>query len=110
MIEYENTLVCIDPSLPTLSLIGKKYTMMIIGVIGNKGEVKNFNEVLNDIPFSSSTIIAKRLKELQIFGLVDRGERNGKVVYSLTKLGKAIRNALFPLMKALESQLIYKKD
>lgn len=110
MIQDGNSLVCIDPSLPTMNLIGKKYTMMIIGVIGNKGDVKNFNEILNDIPFSSSTIIAKRLKELQSSGLVDRGEREGRVVYSLTELGKTVRNALLPLMRVLESQLIYDED
>ena len=65
MLEYGDSLVCVDPSLGILELIGKKYTIMIIGVIGNSGNRKNFNEILNDIPFSSSTIISRRLKELQ---------------------------------------------
>ena len=36
MLEYGNSLVCVDPSLAILELIGKKYTIMIIGVIGNR--------------------------------------------------------------------------
>ena len=72
MIEGRDFTVCVDPSLPLLNLIGKKYTMMVLGVIGNRGNRKNFNEILNDIPYSSSTIISKRLKELQDFRLIQR--------------------------------------
>ena len=37
MIEGRDFTVCVDPSLPLLNLIGKKYTMMVLGVIGNRG-------------------------------------------------------------------------
>ena len=46
MIEYGRSLVCVDPSLSILELIGKKYTMMIIGVIGNSGNKKNLNALV----------------------------------------------------------------
>ena len=99
MIEDHESTVCIDPSLPLLSLIGRKYTMMIIGVIGNKGNRKNFNEILRDIPYSSSTIISRRLKELQGFRLINRNNGKDGVTYSLTGFGLNVREGLMPLLR-----------
>ncbi len=99
MIEDHESTVCIDPSLPLLSLIGRKYTMMIVGVIGNKGNRKNFNEILRDIPYSSSTIISRRLKELQDFRLIQRSEGTDGVNYALTSFGKNVRETLLPLLR-----------
>ncbi|MDA8143720.1 MAG: helix-turn-helix domain-containing protein [Thermoplasmatales archaeon] len=102
MIEDRDHVVCVDPSLPVLNLIGRKYTIMIIGVIGNSGNRKNFNEVLNDIPYSSSTIISRRLRELQDFGLILRQAEAEGVTYSLTELGHDVRDALLPVMRLME--------
>ena len=103
MLEYGDSLVCVDPSLGILELIGKKYTIMIIGVIGNSGNRKNFNEILNDIPFSSSTIISRRLKELQETGLVERISESGRISYKLTDLGSKLREALHPLLILMDA-------
>ncbi|MCW6159312.1 MAG: hypothetical protein LVQ63_07550 [Thermoplasmatales archaeon] len=46
--------------------------MLTIGVIGNKNGKRNFNEILNDISRSSSTIISKRLKYLMEFNIIAR--------------------------------------
>jgi DNA-binding HxlR family transcriptional regulator len=105
MIEYMGTTVCIDPSLPFLNVIGKKYTMMILGVIGNRGSRKNFNEIIRDIPFSSTTIISRRLKELQNFELIQRDEDNNGVSYSLTDFGKNVRESLLPFLRMVENTL-----
>ena len=103
MIEYKGTMVCVDPSLGILELIGKKYTMMIIGVIGNSGYKKNFNEILKDIPFSSSTIISKRLRELQAGGLIEKINESGRISYKLTDFGNKIREALRPLLMLMDT-------
>ena len=103
MIEYSGSLVCVDPSLDVLELIGKKYTMMIIGVIGNSGYKKNFNEILKDIPFSSSTIISKRLRDLQEGGLIEKINESGRISYKLTDLGSKIREALRPLLLLMDT-------
>ena len=103
MIEYGESIVCVDPSLSVLDLIGKKYTMMIIGVIGNSGDRKNFNEILNDIPFSSSTIISRRLKELQRSGLIEKINGTGQISYRLTELGWSVREAIHPLLRRMET-------
>ncbi|MEM0127780.1 MAG: helix-turn-helix domain-containing protein [Thermoplasmatales archaeon] len=102
MIEDHDSVVCIDPSIPLLNLIGKKYTMMVLGVIGNKGNRKNFNEILRDIPYSSSTIISKRLKELRDLGLIERNIGDEGVTYSLTSFGKSVRESLLPLLRLAE--------
>ncbi len=107
MIEYGGYVVCVDPSLRILDLIGKKNTMLIIGIIGNRGERKNFNEILKDIPYSSSTIIARRLKELQANGLIEKVREKGRISYRLTDMGWSVREALQPLLKAMESMPIH---
>ncbi len=104
MLDYDGKTVCVDPSLSMLDILGKKYTMLILGVIGNKGRRKNFNEILADIPSSSSTIIARRLKELLEIGLIARMSEGGLVSYKLTELGNSVRDALFPLLKLMESR------
>jgi DNA-binding HxlR family transcriptional regulator len=103
MIEYGGSLVCVDPSLSILEVIGKKYTMMIIGVIGNSGYKKNFNEILKNIPFSSSTIISKRLRDLQAGGLIEKISGSGRISYRLTDLGSKIREALRPLLLLMDT-------
>jgi DNA-binding HxlR family transcriptional regulator len=102
MIEGSDFTVCIDPSLPLLNLIGKKYTMMVLGVIGNRGIRKNFNEILNDIPYSSSTIISKRLKDLQDFRLIQRHDGEDGITYSLSIFGQNVRESLLPLLHLME--------
>jgi DNA-binding HxlR family transcriptional regulator len=102
MIYDGGTPVCVDPSLPILSLIGKKYTMLVLGVIGNMGNRKSFNEILKDIPYSSSTIIARRLKDLQDHNLIIRREGSDGVSYSLTDFGERVRKSLLPLLHTVE--------
>ena len=104
MIEDNGSTVCIDPSLPLLNLIGKKYTMMVLGVIGNNGAKKNFNEILSDIPNSSSTIISKRLKDLQDYNLIQRSEGVNGVTYSLTNFGQEVRQGLMPLLHLVDDK------
>ena len=104
MIQDGDSTICIDPSLPVLNLIGKKYTMLVLGVIGNTNNRKNFNEILSDIPFSSSTIISKRLKELQEFGLILKHKGPEGVAYSLTKLGYKVREMLIPFLRFVEKR------
>ncbi len=104
MIEDNGSTVCVDPSLPLLNLIGKKYTMMVLGVIGNNGIRKNFNEILNDIPNSSSTIISQRLKDLQDYNLIQRSEGVDGITYSLTKFGQDVRERLMPLLHLVDNK------
>ena len=95
-------MVCIDPSIPILHLLGKKHTAAILVVIGNTAGKRNFNEILNDIPFSSSTIIAGRLKELVRSGIVLRNETAEGISYFLTPVGSELRKIMIELFSYLD--------
>ncbi|MCL5731206.1 MAG: helix-turn-helix transcriptional regulator [Candidatus Thermoplasmatota archaeon] len=104
MFEYGETVICVDPALPLLRILGKKYTIMIIGILGNRVAKKNFNEILRDIPFSSATIISRRLKELISLGIVEKFTGEDRILlYRLTDLGSRVRESLQPLLMNLQS-------
>ncbi|MEM0156782.1 MAG: helix-turn-helix domain-containing protein [Thermoplasmataceae archaeon] len=102
MIVHEGRQICIDPSIPLLSVLGKKYTMLILGVLGNVNHGSNFNEIRRVIPGSSSTMISKRLADLTDLGLVKRYEADGRIMYSLTDLGITVRRDLIPIFSYME--------
>jgi DNA-binding HxlR family transcriptional regulator len=104
MFKYGDQMVCVDPSLPLFSVLGKKDSILIIGVIGNRSGKNNFNEIVADIPESSSTLISKRIKELIGLNIISRNKTDAGLTYSLTAFGESIRNALLPFLKLLESQ------
>ena len=97
MVNVGNSTVCIDPSVPILHTLGKKHTAAILVVVGNNSSKKNFNEILNDIPFSSSTLISARLKELVDQKLVLRKETEEGVTYQLTPRGEEVRKIMTEL-------------
>jgi DNA-binding HxlR family transcriptional regulator len=91
---YDNgKTLCVDYNLPILNLLGKRYTVLIIGVIGNNKTRKNFNDILLSIPGSSRTMIARRLKELLNAGIIKKG-KNEVESYHLTENGVKIRKGL----------------
>ena len=104
MLSVGERVVCIDPSVPILHLLGKKHTAAIIVVIGNTGGKKNFNEILNDIPFSSSTIISERLKELVNHGIASRNETEDGVIYALTPTGNELRKIMIELFSYIDQK------
>jgi len=106
MIDDGHGKICLDPALPILSLLGKKHALLVLAIIGNSLPVKkNFNVILNSIPYSSNTIISRRLKDLQDFGLIRRERVNGRILYSLTDAGFRIRDGLLPLLRVIQDGL-----
>ncbi len=105
MIDDGDMKICLDPALSLLSLLGKKYTLLVLAIIGNSVPVKkNFNVILNSIPYSSSTIISRRLRDLQEFGLIRKESVDGSILYSLTDAGRRIRAGLIPLLRVVEGE------
>ena len=102
MILHDGKQTCIDPSIPLLSVLGNKYTMLILGVLGNVDYGRNFNEIRREIPGSSTTMISKRLADLLDLGLITRYESDGRILYSLTDLGMKVRGDLIPLFMYME--------
>jgi DNA-binding HxlR family transcriptional regulator len=104
MFKFGSKTVCVDPSLPLFKLLGRKDSILIIGVIGNRSGKNNFNEIIADIPGSSSTLISKRIKELLALNIISRNKSDSGLSYSLTPFGETIRNALLPFLKVLDIQ------
>ena len=101
MLYKDGKTICIDPSLPVFQLIGKKYTMFILGVIGNNNSRKNFNDIVKSIPGCSRTIIATRIKELIQAGMIRKCY--SKILSDeLTEFGCKIRKGIISFLAKLE--------
>ncbi len=84
-----------------MNLISKKWTMLIIAVIGNYATLR-FNEILRLLPGISPKVLSDRLKELEEAGLIERivyPETPPRVEYKLTEEGIELRRRLMPLIK-----------
>ncbi len=100
MISYNDEIICIDPGLPLMHVLGKKYTMLILGVIGNNDTRKNFNDICRAIPGASRTIIAKRLSELLSINVIKK-VNSDITYYELTDLGRRIRSGIICFLKSI---------
>ena len=101
MLYKDGKTICIDPSLPVFQLIGKKYTMFILGVIGNNNSRKNFNDIAKSIPGFSRTIIVTRIKELIQAGMI-RKCYSKILTYELAELGYKKRKGIISFPEELE--------
>jgi len=99
--------ICIYPSEKTLNVIGKKYTLLIIALLGNEKYVK-FNEILRNLGSPRANIISVRLKELESLGFVRKrilsNVRPISVEYALTKDGRKLRKLILPLLSWIEKK------
>lgn len=104
MIIHDGREICILPSESVLRLIGKKYTVLIIGLLGNERSM-HFNQILRSTGAIRSNLVAQRLRELESAGLVKRriiDTRPVGVEYSLTDRGMELREQLIPLFDWIE--------
>lgn len=91
---------CIYPLDRVMTVLGKKWTLFVTAVLGNR-ERTRFNELLGDLRFISSRTLTDRLKELVALRLVEREESQEaprRVIYRLTSHGRALRRRLIPLL------------
>jgi len=104
MIDVDGARVCLYPSEMTIRLLGKEYTILIVGLLGNRGK-SGFNEIARSVGGPRPNLLSHRLRELEAAGLVERRvvrSRPVAVVYSLTDRGRELRSLLLPLFKWLE--------
>ncbi len=83
-----------------MSLIGKRWTGLIVEVLLQRA--RRFSEISQAIPQLSDRMLAERLKELELAGIVARRvvpETPVRVEYSLTEKGRD----LAPVMEALHA-------
>ncbi len=100
MIKTDRGEICIDPAEPILHIIGKKYAIFIVSVLGNDNTRKNFNDLMRAVPGISSTMLSARLHEMNECGLIERHEGD-IVTYELTERGREIRKRMLPLIEYL---------
>ncbi|HYK93391.1 MAG TPA: helix-turn-helix domain-containing protein [Thermoplasmata archaeon] len=101
MISVDGQSYCIDPVGGVADALGKKWTLPLIGVLGNR-ETNRFSEIVAALEGVGAKALSDRLRELQSLGLVDRtvyAEVPARVEYRLTNRGTQLRRALVPLLE-----------
>ncbi len=84
-----------------LNLIGRKWSILVIGTVGNFSRLR-FHEIREKLGDVSPKVLAQRLKQLERSGLLAREayrEIPPRVEYSLTPTGRELRAALLPLLR-----------
>jgi len=92
---------CIYPLDDLMAILGKKWALFIIAVLGNDSTTR-FNDLLRQLKGISPRTLTDRLKELTSLGLVRRTifpEVPLRVEYTLTKDGRRMREALIPFLE-----------
>lgn len=105
MVDYRGRTICILPSEKVLNILGKKYTLLIIALLGNQKSVK-FNEIMKKTGCPRPNLLSTRLKELENLYLIKRKvideSRPVSVEYSLTDRGKKLRELILPILAWIE--------
>ena len=92
--------VCLCPLEGIINIISKKWTLQIVGLIGNYTRLR-YSELQEKLPGISPTVLAERLKRLEEGRLISRkafAEIPPRVEYSLTQDGMELREMIGPLM------------
>jgi DNA-binding HxlR family transcriptional regulator len=93
--------LCFCPIKGIIDLIGKKWSLLIINTLRNKGKLR-FNDLLKQLDGVSPKTLADTLKELQAEGIIERkayAEIPPRVEYTLSKDGFELGKAIIPLIK-----------
>ena len=89
------------PLQAMISTVTKKWFLLVLNQIGIRGRIR-YNKLFSELSGISPKSLADTLKELQKANLIEREIKEGappKVEYSLTKDGRALREAVVPLLK-----------
>jgi len=92
--------VCFCPTTGIIQMIGRRYSLSLLGTIGNAGRIR-FGELREQLGRISPSTLAVRLEELVVAGLVRRevyAEVPPRVEYSLTRAGEELRERLRALL------------
>ena len=92
---------CIYPLDDLMAVLGKKWALFIIAVLGNENATR-FNDLWHRLKGVSPRTLSDRLKELEALGLIRRSafaEVPPRVEYVLTDAGRRMRRALIPFLQ-----------
>ncbi|MCI4336419.1 MAG: helix-turn-helix transcriptional regulator [Thermoplasmata archaeon] len=101
MIHVDGASYCIDPAGGIAAALGKKWTLPLLGILGNQ-PTSRFSEIVGALEGLGAKALSSRLRELQRLGLVARSvsrEAPVKVEYRLTDRGEGLRRALVPFLQ-----------
>ena len=101
MIRVDGIAYCIDPAGGIADALGKKWTLPLIGILGNRPRSR-FHELRSALEGVGSKALSDRLRELHGLGIVQReafAEVPTRVEYRLTAKGQSLRRALVPLLE-----------
>jgi DNA-binding HxlR family transcriptional regulator len=93
--------LCFCPLKGVIDFISKKWALLIINALGNRGRLR-FKGLMKELEGISPKTLSDTLKELQAEGLIRResfAEIPPRVEYSLTNDGVELRKAIIPLLK-----------
>ena len=92
--------LCFCPLHGLLDTVAKKWSLLIIAILGNEGE-KGFNELKKELGCISPKPLSDTLKSLESMGLVNKqvlATSPPTVKYSLTQDGWELREYLIPML------------
>lgn len=96
----EKAHVCLCPLKGVIDVIGKKWALLVVNVLGNHGNLRT-KDIMQELEISPRTL-SDTVKDLGKLGLIKRESFNEippRVEYSLTKKGKELRQAIVPLLE-----------
>ncbi len=98
--KQEKVHICLCPLKGVIDVIGKKWALLIVNVIGNHGSLRT-KEIMQELKISPRTF-SDTVKDLEMLGLIKRESFNEippRVEYYLTQKGKKLREAIIPLLE-----------
>jgi DNA-binding HxlR family transcriptional regulator len=96
-----SNVICLYPLEGIIDVISKKWSLLIVNVLGNNGKLR-FNAIMEELTGISPKTLSDTLKELQGEGLIKREtfvEIPPRVEYSLTENGTELRRSIIPLIQ-----------
>ena len=104
IIMHDGEGISITRSEGVLKILGKKYSLLVIGVLGNNTAM-SFNDIKKSVGCPRSNLLSVRLKEMSNASIIKRKVVDShpiSVEYSLTESGKELRENLIPLFRWIE--------
>ncbi len=91
---------CVCKLIGAIDVIGRKWSLVIVGLLGNK-ESYRFSEIQKELKVISPRTLTDTLKKLEKLGVIKRrvfNEIPPRVEYSLTESGKQLRKIALELL------------
>ncbi|HIE22931.1 MAG TPA: transcriptional regulator [Candidatus Korarchaeota archaeon] len=92
---------CVCKLIGAIDVIGRKWSLVIVGLLGNK-ESYRFSEIQKELKVISPKTLTDTLKKLEKLGVIKRkvfNEIPPRVEYSLTESGKELRKIVLELLE-----------